>query len=1445
MSLDKFISDVKHGSPVEPLVTFLSASYTNPLYIGTSNYNIDTQKVYGNLESVSSIKESIDIENRKYKIGSVTLSLNNNRIGSTRLLNRIYNDSNLRVNSVCIISYKTKQSNHPVFLGRIRKIENTLDRITMTIEDSTQQDAHKELPSERTSESENLIEKYRNKPIPMVYGDVKKSPCLLEVYENDFLLSYAKIIFDYEDLNIDNEYIVSNTINVSDTLLRNTHIYIGEQGTYLPIGVSSDYNELNSSNNNFEELTNSTHILFRQESINQSGILGDEIVVSHILRVPEKVSAIKQHSNYYSDDDANSGWWYTDTSQSSLIGSDSSNVSSNILLRARTNPIGIVQGLEGETDDAFLHKVTNSDGVSGPDGIGISDVVSIKCVFNEINFSFTSETYLLTNFLISIAESNSAMISLCNSLEGRSVISNTLISESPNLLAHWIVSDGDEILFNNISGEGQLSNIDSIPIEKWSNVSSFKEVFFGLNRFYSSWSNVGTLVPPLGTNVFINKFILSSSLNLYQKIYIDKALDRKYYADLKGRTSAYNDDGITTPELIITDIIQNELNLTTDASLINFDFSNPENGEHGTTTSAAPIKWRYAFTQDKEINSKKLVEEIASYTQLFPYFKDGGFKINTIKKFYEPYQEITDSKYIINPIKIKDYSFSRTEVRNLYTDIEFHYDYDFSSNSYKKVYTKTAQELFPNYDASVIGVEQRTLKKECRFIYDDLTAEGVANLLIALQCTQHNYINLTLSLEYIYFKVGDLVRFPDNSLLNGEMMYGENYTLEKYNVEGVGQTKYNLWKITNIDINNSNLKIKLYQLHNLESEVPVVLGCMDSNAENYDPDATINDGSCTYADPNIEIEGCTDPNALNYNPDANVDDGTCEFALPNANDFFDVTNNPDLISINGSYLENNSDLELFDNLEISFSIPEFCDSIELNVGHSEGGSFVVQQTNTTGIFNISLTNDPLQHNNSTILYVPPGANLDENNTFQLSVLARGIQTQTDSVVFWNDPDNNYQVVETLTTNISQFNYNVGLEIQDTIEDYIKIEKGTIDVERIDGEIDAYNRIKYTIKIYVSGEYMANFRDYFDSNLPPLYLDSNPDIEEYSGEDNFSGIRAKSRMTFKEIALSTNETNYPNYNGSFINYLLLKPEFVSSEYEWSAEFQKYVQVYTYKIEKVHSCYEQIIGAGSNIFEIKAYRDLYENNTIFPPVNTSYALKENDNIPFHLEGTFLDNPSTDFFQYTASNGNIIFNSLSQIKAARSAIIYADLEIKINYTLFDQEFSFTDFELINWQSPLNSYSSFIKSGQSEYINTNNYYSPYLNEGYLSTYDRIFNFNDISAINVADFLRIAGYTSSLETISQLSSQEYYTAQDLPTLSYLVDNNLITDGSYTHFINYIIQEDYNFQGYRQKIFYFMIISEMLKESGITDDSDILPNSQININKIQDLNDYLLELVLQ
>jgi hypothetical protein len=51
-------------------------------------------------------------------------------------------------------------------------------------------------------------------------------------------------------------------------------------------------------------------------------------------------------------------------------------------------------------------------------------------------------------------------------------------------------------------------------------------------------------------------------------------------------------------------------------------------------------------------------------------------------------------------------------------------------------------------------------------------------------------------------------------------------------------------------------------------------GCTDSLATNYNPIATVDDGSCLYGMP-----GCTDSTAMNYNPLATVDDGSCTYCV--------------------------------------------------------------------------------------------------------------------------------------------------------------------------------------------------------------------------------------------------------------------------------------------------------------------------------------------------------------------------------------------------------------------------------------------------------------------------------------------------------------------------------------------------------------------------------------
>jgi len=60
---------------------------------------------------------------------------------------------------------------------------------------------------------------------------------------------------------------------------------------------------------------------------------------------------------------------------------------------------------------------------------------------------------------------------------------------------------------------------------------------------------------------------------------------------------------------------------------------------------------------------------------------------------------------------------------------------------------------------------------------------------------------------------------------------------------------------------------------NCTVEVVTVLGCTDTEACNYNPSANCEDDSCVFEPCN---PGCTDPCADNYDPGANEDDGSCE-----------------------------------------------------------------------------------------------------------------------------------------------------------------------------------------------------------------------------------------------------------------------------------------------------------------------------------------------------------------------------------------------------------------------------------------------------------------------------------------------------------------------------------------------------------------------------------------
>ena len=97
--------------------------------------------------------------------------------------------------------------------------------------------------------------------------------------------------------------------------------------------------------------------------------------------------------------------------------------------------------------------------------------------------------------------------------------------------------------------------------------------------------------------------------------------------------------------------------------------------------------------------------------------------------------------------------------------------------------------------------------------------------------------------------------------------------------------------------------------------ITMVYGCTDSVADNFSAEANTDDESCIYY-------GCTDPQTCNYNEFANTDDGSCVYAEVG----FDCEGNLFVIGCTDELASNYDSLAIVDNNECEylnyFSIPD-------------------------------------------------------------------------------------------------------------------------------------------------------------------------------------------------------------------------------------------------------------------------------------------------------------------------------------------------------------------------------------------------------------------------------------------------------------------------------------------------------------------------------------------
>ena len=197
-----------------------SGSFSVTRYTGTH-----TENYLPLLLNIPSLKESIDIEKRNYKISSVSnIEISNLPYDGKRFSELITNSpaptdnggsTDGLINTECRIYWVSPSTNliHPqdigynstltdsynhafqIYNGIIRRYTHDDEKVRLVVEDRSQASLHRDLPLPENwlGTDESIPSKYRNKPIPMVYGEVERSPLL-------FKNNYRTLVADVEDV---------------------------------------------------------------------------------------------------------------------------------------------------------------------------------------------------------------------------------------------------------------------------------------------------------------------------------------------------------------------------------------------------------------------------------------------------------------------------------------------------------------------------------------------------------------------------------------------------------------------------------------------------------------------------------------------------------------------------------------------------------------------------------------------------------------------------------------------------------------------------------------------------------------------------------------------------------------------------------------------------------------------------------------------------------------------------------------------------------------------------------------------------------------------------------------------------------------------------------------------------------------------------------------------
>ena len=321
--------------------------------------------------------------------------------------------------------------------------------------------------------------------------------------------------------------------------------------------------------------------------------------------------------------------------------------------------------------------------------------------------------------------------------------------------------------------------------------------------------------------------------------------DKDFFVGTKGRKNENNpnlspDEFFENPIDIIYDLVVSELGHD---AIDEAEYLEAKKAHKYVDSNNLVQDWKFGFTINKKINSKKLIEDIAKSTKCFPKFKnDGTFGFNTIKDTYtfsdadangvEHYNDYANA-HLIKESEVISYSFKKTKPEQIYKKVTVSYKKDYSDNSYLE--TASSIDLVSDEYYGIEDSADAHLELESDYIRHSGTANQLANFLLEQYKNDHLIFNLKLPLQYIDLEIGDLVKFE--TLFNGVTAYGISYTVQAMVNE---QIRLPLFMVTSTQKNLDSISIECMQLHHLNGNVDIIGYDYDAH-----PTISVNGGDIT------------------------------------------------------------------------------------------------------------------------------------------------------------------------------------------------------------------------------------------------------------------------------------------------------------------------------------------------------------------------------------------------------------------------------------------------------------------------------------------------------------------------------------------------------------------------------------------------------------------------